>query len=492
MKTSIIQLEPHDDVISIRDKITWCKTSRILLIWPVKSPELHKMDCVLIQRASKQMGTQLAFVTEDEKINFIAQELGIPVFGSMSQAHKQFWRRPKTKKKSFARNSPLELPNRYNNPPPPNWVDRRPVRVGLFCSGIFAILALMGFLLPEAKIILYPIREIQTVTLDVHPNQNITSINVSGGVPAQIRSIVVEGEDSLPSSGTMKIPVRPAIGIVEFTNLTGEVFQVPAGQIISTTRDPSLRFIVMQSFEMAGKVNQKREARIQAVMPGEKGNVRAGEIQAVEGSLGFKVAVTNPSPTSGGEDQISPAPSIEDYQVLRERLILQLKQTAIKELTTAIGKDYLLEATMRLNKVVNEVVDPPDNISGEILRLTLRAEFAVWTVKAEDMEILAQRSMDAGLPDTQIEIPGTLVIKPSENIHIDGDYIDWQVSISRQVERIIDRERILALVIGKTIDEAKANLESNEKFEQSPRVHLSPVWWPRMPLLGFRISTETP
>jgi len=34
MKIQIIQLEKHDDVISARDKMAWCKAPRILLVYP--------------------------------------------------------------------------------------------------------------------------------------------------------------------------------------------------------------------------------------------------------------------------------------------------------------------------------------------------------------------------------------------------------------------------------------------------------------------------
>ena len=34
MKTQIITLESHDDLISVRDKLSWAKTPRILLVWP--------------------------------------------------------------------------------------------------------------------------------------------------------------------------------------------------------------------------------------------------------------------------------------------------------------------------------------------------------------------------------------------------------------------------------------------------------------------------
>lgn len=41
MKTQILQVEAHDDVISILDKIGWIQTERVLLVLPPpqESPE---------------------------------------------------------------------------------------------------------------------------------------------------------------------------------------------------------------------------------------------------------------------------------------------------------------------------------------------------------------------------------------------------------------------------------------------------------------------
>ena len=79
MKTHIIKLEPHDDVISTRDKMGWGKTGRILLVWPDRGRVLKRqLDLVLLQRHSNLLGVQLGIVCKDEDIRKQAQELAIP------------------------------------------------------------------------------------------------------------------------------------------------------------------------------------------------------------------------------------------------------------------------------------------------------------------------------------------------------------------------------------------------------------------------------
>ena len=64
MKTHVIQLEPHDDVISIRDKMSWAKTGRILLVFPARvRSRFLTLDLRLLQRQAESLGAQLAVVT---------------------------------------------------------------------------------------------------------------------------------------------------------------------------------------------------------------------------------------------------------------------------------------------------------------------------------------------------------------------------------------------------------------------------------------------
>src|SRR5512144_2386422 len=104
MKTYIVQLEDHDDVISARDKISWSKARRILLVWPGKGRVLERrVDLLLLQRHSHQLGAQLAFATRSREVRAHARELGIPVFPNaviaqqlawrVRSPHKRFWQR---------------------------------------------------------------------------------------------------------------------------------------------------------------------------------------------------------------------------------------------------------------------------------------------------------------------------------------------------------------------------------------------------------------
>ena len=79
MKTQIIHLEPHDDIISTRDKMGWGKTRRILLVWPTRGQILtRKLDLQLLLRQAQTAGEQLALVTYDPDVLFNASRAGDP------------------------------------------------------------------------------------------------------------------------------------------------------------------------------------------------------------------------------------------------------------------------------------------------------------------------------------------------------------------------------------------------------------------------------
>ena len=57
MKTQVIHLDPHDDLISIRDRMAWAKTPRILLVWPKRGRVgVRPLDLTLLRRHAEKTG----------------------------------------------------------------------------------------------------------------------------------------------------------------------------------------------------------------------------------------------------------------------------------------------------------------------------------------------------------------------------------------------------------------------------------------------------
>ena len=102
MKTQIILLEPHDDTISVKDKMEWSQTGRVVLVWPARAQLMdRRLDLVLLQRHSGFLGVQIALVTSDPEVRFNAGQLEIPVFRSVRKAQTGRWARKRRKRSAY-------------------------------------------------------------------------------------------------------------------------------------------------------------------------------------------------------------------------------------------------------------------------------------------------------------------------------------------------------------------------------------------------------
>ena len=69
MNTHLLALESHDDLISVKDRMSWAKTPRILLIWPKgEKIALRPLDLRILQRHARALGADLGLVTRDPRI----------------------------------------------------------------------------------------------------------------------------------------------------------------------------------------------------------------------------------------------------------------------------------------------------------------------------------------------------------------------------------------------------------------------------------------
>ena len=148
-------------------------------------------------------------------------------------------------------------------------------------------------------------------------------VNLAGVLPANWINVTVEGRGTIPTTGSVSIPIGYASGEVEFQNLTDQVVVIPAGTVVSTANSSS-RFITQRETRVPAGPGEKASAPIKAILPGSRSNLAMNRIVAVEGDLGVLVTVNNGSPISGGSMAPSPAPNAEDRLQLKEDLTSKL------------------------------------------------------------------------------------------------------------------------------------------------------------------------
>lgn len=513
MKTHILQLDAHDDFISVRDKLGWRQAGRILLVWPERGRILDReLDLLLLQRHSRALGSQMALVTQDPEVCDHAYQLDIPVFTDPRQAQKGIWRtRPRERKRvAFTLPSPrpssrsrndLETQRLKAHPASPAWMTHPLTRAVTFTLGILAVLALATFLLPGAQVILNPKTQDQSITFDVWAGVDIPTFNLSGALPAHPLTVVVEGRDSQPSSGTMQVPDTSARGEVVFKNLTDQSINIPAGTKVITLDIPPIQFVTKQAVIISADNDATVSVPVEALLPGSGGNRPADSLVAVEGSLGLRLRVTNPQPTQGGADQDTSAPNALDHYQLYDRLFIALQQSAMEELKGELAPgDILLSPVPKLGKVLEKKYIPEEATPAETLELTLRLEFQALVVSAQDLNRLTLIVLDANIPKGYTADKGAKQPVGAQSLTFTNltqpvwdataAVARWRLQAERSIRPVVPESQVANMVMGLPPSEAIPKLEANLPLDGRPQILLYPSWWPRLPYLSFRIMVK--
>jgi len=495
MKTQLIPLESHDDLISVRDRMSWAKTPRILLVWP-KSERiaLRPLDLKVLQRHAAALGAQLGLVTRHRSIRREAQAQGIPVFNSTMKAQRNPWPERDLRRKRVRRRPRRNLHELRKQVRAENdaWSSQPVARIGFFSLGVLAVLALASLFIPRAQVIVTPETEVQSVTLPILADPSLNSVFITGSIPSRELQVVVDGEAQADASGRVPVPVSRAEGIVTFRNLTEEPVTIPAGTVLTSTGLPGVRFLTVGTGDLEGGLEATLDLPVEAESQGADGNVGAGAIQAIEGNLGLLVTVTNEEPTRGGRNRPADAPNERDHSRLRESLLADLEAQAIDEMKAQLAQDdQLFMDTLTVDQVLEETYDPPLGQPGSNLKLSMRVTFSAWYASGDDLTELASTVLNASKAEGFVAADESLSFEALNEQRTDSAGVThWVMRVSRNLVRQVDEDRITPLVQGRSLSVAQTQLNAME-LPDAPEIRLNPAWWPWMPLIPFNITVET-
>ncbi len=497
MKTHLINLDPHDDITSVRDKMAWGKTTRLLIIWPETGEIIldRRLDVLLLKRRAVELGAQLAFVTRDAEIKSHARELGIPVFRTSREAQTARWRISREKTQldiirrlraangpKFIRNTEYAIRNTQARTP------YSVFRIPAFLLAVLAVAALAGIIFPSATITLTPATKTQTVTFTALTSPSITTLNASGAVPAQSIHVIVEGSTTVETTGSLTLPNAPAIGRVTFTNLTDVTVIIPLGTIVQTA--DQLRFTTDRQAQVPAQAGGTVDVSVTAAQPGTDGNVDAGAIQSVEGTLGLQLTVTNASPIIGGTDQTLSAPTDLDRRRAYRELLDSLRETAATEISAQLAPgDILLNATPALVQTLEETYSPAEMVPTDLLEASVRLEFQSLVISQADLTALAQTVLDASLEAGFTPMSETLTFELLTQPTPDAENnAQWEMLAERTIIATLPTQAAVDLALGQPATAVQTLLTQALPLSAPPVVHLTPAWWPRLPFLPFQIE----
>jgi hypothetical protein len=67
----------------------------------------------------------------------------------------------------------------------------------------------------------------------------------------------------------------------------------------------------------------------------------------------------------------------------------------------------------------------------------------------------------------------------------------WTIRAERRIDRQINHAQVMQMIQGLGLQPARAALEHGLPLAAAPEIHLSPDWWPWVPIVPFRISVTT-
>ena len=490
MKTVIIHLESSDNQPSICDKIGGIKAQRILLVWPKRSRLLeNEIDLRIVKRRAQELGAQIALVCRNSRVIEAAKVLEIPVFPSVPSAEKSHWKNSFSLFDKKEDSGLITGIQNYQQSKQKKQVSRillafsRGIAIVL---GSIAIAALVLFLVPSARIILYPVLQQKEIVISVWASPEVKEMNINGNLPAKKQTIKVSGSLTGSSSGKTGIADAFAEGDVILKNLTNNEIEIPEGTVLSTATEPIVRFSTTESETLPAGLDATIKIHLKAKQAGTIGNVESGAISVVEGSIGAQVSTSNEAAFSGGTDQNAPSPSEEDYTELKAKLIDQLKQDAAKELAAA--GTVLIPGSLEPGTLVSEIRSLEPGQPGDQFSLSITEEFSGLTYSRAEMEKMARMALEASLGSGQAVYQGQISLETGED-SISKDGANWQETVTANIIPVIDETSLAQKISGQTIDEALKKIEAVLPSRQTPDIQLF-FTWKHLPLASYQIQFQ--
>jgi hypothetical protein len=492
LKTKIITLESHDDLISVRDRLSWAKTPRILLVWPkYEKVTLRLLDLKVLQRHADSLGAQLGLVTRRANVRRDAESLGIPVFKSTADAQKQAWTPPKPRVRRIPPPPRRDLRQMRAevHEQEPAWRTSLLGRVITFTIGVTAVLALASLLVPRAAVTLHPEMRSESIVIPVSASPAFDHVSITGNIPAHTVSVTVEAEQSKSVTSEIAQPRTKARGVTQFKNLTASETIIPAGTVVGT--ETNVRFATLNETRLPAGADEIVEVRVEALEAGSGGNVEAGAIVFVEGALGLSVTVTNPEPTTGGTDTKAVGASDADREQLREAVMEELQRMALDQIRAQIeAGGLLLPDTLEIGEILIEEFSPPAGEAGKTVALKMQAEFSALTISHSDLERLAGLTLTAAIP-AGFEPFGAAVFEPLSTPAVDAsDAAHFELKATQTALRKIDVFRVFSVIRGLEPQPAKSELMRYFPLREEPQITVTPSWWKWLPLIPFNLSLE--
>ena len=504
---AIIELDEHDDIHTVRDRLATANSLRVVLVVPWDAPVLRDtVDLNLVRRAAESHQMEVAIVSPEGEVRTAAREAGLPAFRSAEAAQrKTAWHaahdeddedkpwQPSARKTREARRAAVErdqsdvqVRKRH-----PAW------RIFKYALVLIVLVVLAGaalVIIPQAQITLVPSSSRIIVTINVIADPEATEIDpVTAHVPATQLTTIVRSLITVPTTGKRAIPDSRAGGNVIFVNQLNTPVTVGKGTAVRTTASSqAVRFILTEDVQVPGGIGAQAQGRVEAVELGAAGNVPANFINEVEGVAALAVRVSNPDPLTGGGDREVAAVASEDRDTAREAIKPKLREAALQQLQAELGPGEFVIAESLSGTILEETFDHEITEQADQLSLLMRVEYTAVKVSSEDANRLVFTAMQNQAPEGYGLIPEGLSFQRGGAAAVEGSDTLFQFAMQGVGYAAADLNigQAMRRITGKSIAEASDLLKQALPLKSDPVITIKPDWFPVLPWLSIRIQTE--
>jgi len=358
-----------------------------------------------------------------------------------------------------------------------------------FLVGVFLLL-LAGFwlLVPSATVALKPLTYPLEETLTVRADPNLEEIDFMNLVlPATIKEVEITGREQIACTAKKDVPDGYAQGEMIFVNKTSQATTVISGTVVSTSAGTSVRFRTLEDVSLPPVAGGQARVMVEALEPGPSGNVAAWTINRVEGTIALQVNVINDSPTQGGTMKQVSYVTNEDKEQVKDMLMRRLRQEGYNGLISQLEGAYLPPESVELI-VLTETYDKFVEEVADSLTLDMRVWARGIAIAEEDAHRLALAALESSMSEGLQLLSKEIGLSPGGVTEAGGEQVVFQITVRGQVMMRIDEGEIKEHLTGKSIADAVTYLDRRLELAEEPSVELLPGWWPRLPLIPFRIS----
>ena len=505
---AIIELDEHDDLHTVRDRLAMAQQPRVILSVPWDAPALRQtVDLQIVRRFAETNQIAVALVSPESEVRTAAREVGLPVFRSVKAAQrKALWPKrpdddddelkpwqPSARQTREARHAAVERDqaDAHARKRHPAW---RVLKYALALIVLGVLAGAAAAIIPHAAIALVPSSTQIIVTLNVIADPAATAIDpMTAHIPAGQVETVVRDLITISTTGRRGLPDSRASGNVIFVNQLNTPVTVGKGTAVRTTASSqAVRFILTADVQVPGGIGAQSQGRVEAVELGATGNVPANFINEVEGVAALAVRISNPAPLTGGSEKEVPAVAPEDRDTAREAIKPQLRAAALQQLEAALGPGEFLIAESISGNILEEMFDHEIAEQADQLTLLMRVAYTAQKVAGEDANRLVLTAMQNQAPENYALVPTGLSFQRGGAGPVAGSDTLYQFAMQGVGYAVADLNigQATRRITGKSISDARDLLKQALPLKRDPVIVVSPEWFPWLPWLSFRIQTD--